>query len=219
VCDVGCYLGASSNRWKQYENNLDQTVQVLGTDIHASNIRQATEAYPGITFQLMEDGGKIPLLDNHRYQLMFATFVLDTIPQFNDVSRLCARMVEALVNGGTLILLRLHPNALTSNAPFQEYRLPVSTVWSHGDSMPIQLVQTGGDTVNIHDTFWHPERIENLFEDQGCAVEQIPLHVQNLRVQPYLAHLLEQYDLSSSMPEWTVPLYQLIRIVKKDKPA
>lgn len=218
ICDVGCYLGSSSERWHRHGNRAGEgMVHVLGVDIHESNVRQAVVTYPHISFQHIERGSEIPLIGGHRYHGMFATFVLDTIHRFEDVEQLCRNMVRALLPGGEIYLLRLHPNSLQYEIgiPFQEYRLPSKSSWSHGDPLQIHLINEAGEAIAIDDRYWEPAAIAQVFEAAGCAVncydvsmDSTPLVAQELERQ------IEMSRLSRNMPEWSVPLYQIMRVQK-----
>lgn len=217
ICDVGCYLGGSSARWHQHYQGR---AEVVGVDIHASNIQIARSSYEqveGLSFQHIKPGAVIPLIENQPYHAMFATFVLDTIHNFDDVIQLCQNMVSALIPDGEIYLLRLHPNALRYGGTFQEYQLNTKQDWSHGDPLLVKLIRADGDSIEIDDRFWHPSKIKDIFHSVSCDVEMMdvsfnshPVVVKHLEMQ------VEKMNLGSTIPEWVVPLYQIIRVRKLD---
>jgi hypothetical protein len=219
VCDVGCYLGSSSARWLTMgQTNYTGNVQVMGTDIHSANLLYATQKYrniPNLQFQSMAIGGSLPLIDDKHYHLIFATFVLDTILSFADVTMLCRRMVEALETGGDIYLLRLHPNALSASVKFRDYSIVPRTNWEHGDPLYIRMSSADNQTINIYDRFWEPGQISDVFAAMNCEVELLPISWNGTEtVKLVLQNLLAQEHIPTDMPEWTVPLFQIIRIKK-----
>ena len=116
VCDVGCYTGGSTIRWLYTGKALNpgSVVKVLGFDLHEETLAEARENYPdrpNLFFCRKDADDPIPLIEDQNYHLMFAPFVLETIKDFEDVERLCSQIVDALVEGGEVYFLRLHPNA------------------------------------------------------------------------------------------------------------
>jgi len=215
LCDVGCYLGGTSARWHQH---YQDEAQVIGVDIHESNIRIARSTYKQIerlSFQFMKRGGAIPLLDKQLYHGIFTTFVLDTIHNFNDVVQLCKNMVSALLPGGEIYLLRLHPKALCYSGSFREYQVNTKQEWEHGDSLHIKLIRDDGQTIEIDDCFWQPAKIQDVFVVSGCDVQIMDISFQSESVLvQHLERQIQQVNLPSIMPEWTVPLYQIMRAKK-----
>jgi len=212
VCDVGCYLGSTSLRWAQHGNDI----QVLGTDIYESNITHAVDKYQhvhNLQFKHMQRGHAIPLLNGQKYHAVFATFVIDTIHDYDDVEQLCRNMVDALVDHGEIYLLRLHPNSLRSQAGFQEYELPKKSTWTHGDELLVQLTKENGKKMVIEDRYWDPNHISKLFRQSGCQVNLIEVSLKDSSpIQGKLMQHLHQVGIASDLPEWTIPLYQFIRV-------
>jgi SAM-dependent methyltransferase len=217
ICDVGCYLGGSSARWHRQGGG---SIRVLGVDIHMTNIQAARASHQHIenlSFQHMERNSAIPLLEERGYHAIFATFVLDTISQFEDVAQLCRNMVTALLPGGEITLLRLHPRSLSykGEKPFREYIFNSKPVWSHGDPLRIQLTNDVGETIVIDDHYWQPEIIADVFREEGCHVTLFDLRLESDAV---VVEALEKHIQASNaqhdMPEWSVPLYQIIQVKK-----
>jgi hypothetical protein len=218
VCDVGCYTGGSTIRWLYTGKSLNpnSTVNVLGFDLHEDTILEARENYPerpNLVFVKKDLPDPIPLINGELYHVMFAPFVLETIKDFGDVRRLCSQMIEGLVEGGSIYFLRLHPNALMYEGAFRDYTLPRKDHWTHGDQFRIRLA---GQTNDIKDHFWQPEQVAQVFTEQGCQVDLISL---NWESSPQIVDLLKGFiasiRLDDEMPEWIVPLYQIIRVVKQ----
>jgi len=215
ICDVGCYLGGSSARWHQQG---DGVVQVVGVDIHPMNIQKASATYlhvQNLSFRHMEASGPIPLHKGRLYHGMFATFVLDTIHSFEDVEQLCRNMVAALLPRGEIYLLRLHPNSLSYLGQFQQYRLQPKPIWSHGDLLSIELLNETRASIFIEDRYWEPEKVIDVFRLLGCEVELIDLsfHADEWVFKQLEIHI-EKSGLVQNMPEWFVPLYQIMRVRK-----
>lgn len=221
VCDVGCYTGGTTIRWLYTGKALNKTgvVKVLGFDLHEDTILEARENYPdrpNLFFCKKDPADSIPLIGDQPYHLMFALFVLETIKDFDDVKRLCCQMVNALIDGGELYFLRLHPDALKQEG-FRDYSITTRNTWTHGDTFQIQLA---GQSNLIKDHFWEPEQIAAIFTDKGCHVDLIPISWDS---SPQIIDLLKGFiaatRLDEAMADWRVPLYQIIRVVKQPASA
>lgn len=218
VADVGCYTGGTTIRWLYTGRSLCKThlVKVLGFDIHASLIAQARENYPNrshLSFVLKRPDEPLPLIDDQPYHLIFAPFVVETIPTFDEVTHLYSQLIGGLVQGGELYFLRLHPNALTYQGVFRDYGLTSKPTWAHGDLFDVRLA----DHTNLIDRFWSPDIIASWFEARGCSVEMIPIQwAAESAVEELLRTFIEATHLDQGMPEWSVPLYQIIRVVKQE---
>jgi SAM-dependent methyltransferase len=216
VGDVGCFTGGTTARWMQLGKTHAEgrRVQVLGTDIHQGNVDLAAQEYQhltGVQFRFMDTGNEIPRIDDRLYHLLLATFVLDTIPSFADVMILCRNMVAALEVGGTLYLLRLHPVAIKSGITFGEYHIHPREKWVHGDPLTIELTNQKQRTITINDSFWEPERIAEVLSNLGCVVQLMDLGLDpESLVHEHLCREVAAVGLSLDLPEWSVPLYQLI---------
>jgi 2-polyprenyl-3-methyl-5-hydroxy-6-metoxy-1,4-benzoquinol methylase len=190
-------------------------IYALGTDIHADNIQSAAEKYQtesDVRFQVMNAGDPLPRIGDADYHLIFASFVLDTIAHFEDVSTLCRRMVEALRPEGEIYILRLHPAALRSQQVFTEYRIEPREAWVHGDPLEIHITQTTGQSIHIHDTFWEPTQIAEVFKSAGCEVSLLDVSLTGeSAVVRHLRDALINLNLQPEMPEWHVPMYQIIQ--------
>lgn len=217
VADVGCYTGGTTIRWLYTGKALNKqsVVKVLGFDLHAATIAEAHENYPdrpNLFFVEKPLNDPVPLIDGQPYHLMFAAFVVETISTFDDVKLLCSQLVDALLSGGEIYFLRLHPQALKSGETFQDYTLPQRETWAHGDTFPVRLA---GHSKDLIDRFWEPEQLVQVFADLGCRAELIPIQQG---VSPVINELLTRFisatRLVEDMPEWTVPLYQIVRVVK-----
>jgi 2-polyprenyl-3-methyl-5-hydroxy-6-metoxy-1,4-benzoquinol methylase len=221
ICDVGCFLGASTLRWFKTGQEMSterHAIHTLGTDIHADNIHIASEKYlaePNVSFQVMTAGGELPRIGDANYHLIFASFVLDTIAHFEEVRTLCHRMVEALMPQGEIYILRLHPAALRSQQVFTEYRIEPRETWIHGDPLDIHITQTTGQSVHIHDTFWEPTQIAKVFRSAGCEVTMLDVSLMGeSTVIRHLHNALVSLNLPPHMPEWHTPLYQIIKATR-----
>jgi hypothetical protein len=126
-------------------------------------------------------------------------------------------MTAALRSKGELYLLRLHPKSLSYKGRFSGYELPGRPNWQHGDLQEVCLI-TGEKPVKIYDHFWQPERVAQVFLTLGCECQFVDLAYDSPieKVRNKLITLLEAYKLDQAMPEWTVPLYQLVRVWKKN---
>lgn len=217
VCDVGCYLGYRTHNIWRVGQTFQGNFQMLGTDIFEENIQVASQkfAQPNLQFVWMEAGHPIPLIDNQPYHLILATFVLDAILDFEAVKALCVGMMDALLNNGELFLLRLHPNALSSNAGFAEYEFPVKPLWRDNDDLIINIVTRSGKKTEVIDKYWNPETIGALFAECGCTVEYIPIvHDMQGKIGDQLRVLIAEKGLDIHNQDWSVPLFQIIRICK-----
>jgi SAM-dependent methyltransferase len=217
VCDVGCYTGGTTIRWLYTGKALNKAsvVKVLGFDVHEDTILEAHENYPdrpNLFFCKKDPADPIPLVEDQPYHLMFAPFVLETINDFDDVQSLCCQMVNALDERGEIYFLRLHPRALQYADGFRDYSITTRETWTHGDTFQIRLA---GQARLIQDRFWQPEQIAEIFSEKECQVELMPI---SWEASPKVIELLKGFiaatRLDDDMAEWSVPLYQIIRVVK-----
>lgn len=216
IGDIGCFLGSSTARWATHAQRMmnGKAYRILGMDIFAENVARATRTYgenPRLKFALYEKTQILPLIDNQPYHLIFAIFVLDTIADFDEVKRLCSAMFSALEISGEIYLLRLHPQSLCFEGRFQEYLMNTKPEWSHGDSLLVELSRRDGTKIDLQDTYWEPEQIGDLFLAKGCEVDYLPLTL-NSQTAEWLKYVLVRLNVRQDLPEWQVPLYQLIRI-------
>ncbi|GEM_PF-1121979 len=222
VADVGCYTGGSTIRWLKTGQALytNSVVKVLGFDLHEETVAEARQNYPDqphLFFARKDLADPMLLIDGQPYHLMFAPFVVETIEAFDEVQRLCTQMLDALAGNGELYFLRLHPDALTYADVFRDYHVPTRDTWTHGDSFKIRLA---GQTEYMNDHFWKPEQIARLFSDQGCHVDLIPVGWDaSDAIVDLLKGFIDATQLDADMPEWSVPLYQIIRVVKQKTSA
>lgn len=216
IGDVGCFLGNGTARWATHAQRMmnGRGYQILGMDIFAENVARATHTYgenPRLKFALYEKTQLLPLIDNQPYHLIFAIFALDTIADFDEVKRLCSAMYSALGRGGEIYLLRLHPQSLCYAGRFQEYLMNTKAEWSHGDSLLVELSRRDGTKIELQDTYWEPKQIGDLFLAEGCQVDYLQLTL-NSQASEWLKYVMAHLNVNPDLPEWYVPLYQLIRI-------
>jgi SAM-dependent methyltransferase len=223
IGDIGCFLGASSRRWLEvgtrYSDKSDLSLKVLGVDIYSENISIARERFRGIPrlfFETMVKNGPIPKIETQRYQLLFSTFVLEAIARWDEVTALCKHMVAALVPDGELYILRLHPASFASQAQFDGYDLHATLPLKDGDHIDVELTTDVGERIALEDTYWSPNSLQTLFEACDCQVQPIDLAIgapngyQNL-----LTDTIQKFDAQTDKANWTAPLFQILRVIKK----
>ncbi|NJR12879.1 class I SAM-dependent methyltransferase [bacterium] len=217
VTDVGCYTGGSTIRWLHTSRTLQPKtpLQILGFDVYEATIAQANENYggrAGLSFVHKPLAQALPLINDAPYHLMFATFVLETITDYEQVRTLCSQLVAGLLPQGEIYFLRLHPNALTYQGTFRDYRLRERRPLTHGETFRVRLA---GHNKEFLDHYWQPEELSRFFTAQGCTVHLIPM---SWDAPNAMTALLKQITAATrvedTLPEWTVPLYQIIRVVK-----
>lgn len=102
VLDFGCGRGMRSSCVL-----LARGAQVVGVDIDAERIKEATENHPAHEFHLIENG-KIPLPDNS-ISVAFSSYVYLDIPTREQFRAAHEEIARVLTDNGTLVSIATHP--------------------------------------------------------------------------------------------------------------
>ncbi len=216
ILDFGCFNGTSTNNIRTAGAR-----SVTGVDINAAEIARAKLTYarcPELSFHHLASGQLISTVTRSRFDGAAMTFVHSTISDARTLSSAFKNIAAVTLEGGTLVLLGLHPLSFGPGCAFVNYshRLAPGSTYADGQPFLNELKSTSGHCLQFIDYCWTEATLVKMLHESGFnVINSIGLKADSLDAtvgaifEQEIEAIATEEHLSWEC-EWTAPLYQLI---------
>ncbi len=219
VLDFGCFKGGIT----EYILRNTNAEYVAGTDIIPEYITEAQSRYPdthNLEFFLVNNYETIPT-PHGLYNSVAMFFVHPNIETRSILKNAFQRINDVMAKGGKLVLMGLHPNAVSLENKFNFYKpeLYPNSLYDDEIIFTNELKNASGESFPVKNICWKEDTLQELLTTSGFNhVEIIPvahgLKGKNLQIfKTVLNNITEELKLTWQ-DEWQSPLYQIIVATK-----
>lgn len=189
--DFGCGAGRSTRFLKQLG------FDAIGVDISEDMLKRAQQRDPEGVYLLAEDNGKLDVLLQSHFDLIFSAFTFDNIPTAERKLALFKTLASHLTPAGRIVNLVSSPDIYTHEwASFTTKDFPENKFARSGDEVKIVMTDVD-DRRPVIDVMWSDEAYRDIFEQAGLFVTE--------KLNP-LGKPEEPFDWKSetSVAPWTI---------------
>lgn len=165
--DFGCGAGRSTRFLKQLG------FDVIGVDISEDMLKRACHRDPEGIYLLAEDNGRLDVLAESHFDLIFSAFTFDNIPTGEHKLTLLKTLQSHLNPSGRIVNLVSSPDIYTHEwASFTTKDFPENKLAQSGDEVKIVMTDIE-DSRPVLDVMWSDEAYRELYQQAGLSVVEM----------------------------------------------
>lgn len=162
--DFGCGTGRSTRFLKQLG------FDAIGVDISEDMVKRAQLRDPEGIYLLAEDNGRLDVMIQSHFDLIFSAFTFDNIPTSERKLALFKTLASHLAPAGRLVNLVSSPDIYTHEwASFTTKDFPENKLAQSGDEVKIVMTDVD-DNRPVIDVVWSDEEYRKLYHNSGLSV-------------------------------------------------